>query len=205
MGFTLCQQHNGTQAIIKCGLKSFTPTQQRYATIELECLTIIWAIQKCEFFLKGLPTFTVATDHRPLVGTFSKNLAELTNPRLLRLREKVSGYCFKMTYVPGKTRNIADALSRAPIFPGSDKLDIRIDTALAYLVATKDPALNMVHESINHDYQQCITDIIEDTVTSGLSQQLKSIKGDNSVRSFPLHVEHLMGCLLYTSPSPRDS
>ena len=69
MGFALCQQHNGTQAI-KCGSKSFPPTQQQYATIELECLAIIWAIQKCEFFLKGLPTFTVATD-RPLVGTFN--------------------------------------------------------------------------------------------------------------------------------------
>ena len=95
---------------------------------------------------------------------------------LLRLREKVSGYCFKGTYVPGKTHNIADALSRAPIFPGTDELDIQIDTALAYLAATKDPALNIVHESIDQDYQQCITDIIEDTV-----------------------------CLLYTSPSPRDS
>ena len=54
MGFALCQQHNGTQAIIKCGSKSFTPTQQWYATIELECLAILWAIQKCEFFLKGI-------------------------------------------------------------------------------------------------------------------------------------------------------
>ena len=54
------------QAIITCGSKSFTPTQQRYATIELECLAIIWAIQKCEFNLKGLPDFTVATDHRPI-------------------------------------------------------------------------------------------------------------------------------------------
>ena len=89
--------------------------------------------------------------------------------RLLRLLEKVSDYCFKVTYVPGKTHNIADALSRAPIFPGTDELDIQIDTALAYLVATKDPALNIVHESIDQDYQQCITDIIEDTVTSRLS------------------------------------
>ena len=95
-----------------------------------------------------------------MVGTFSKNLADLTNPRLLRLREKVSGYCFKVTYVQGKTHNIADALSRAPISPGTDKLDIQIDTALAYLVATKDPALNIVHESIDQNYQQCITDIL---------------------------------------------
>ena len=121
MGFALCQEVNGNKAIITCGSKSFTPAQQWYATIELECLAIIWAIQKCEFYLKGLPDFTVATDHRRLVGTFSKGISDLTNPRL---REKVSGYQFTVTYVPGKAHNIADAFSRAPIFPGNDDMDI---------------------------------------------------------------------------------
>ena len=37
MGFALCQEVNGAKAIITCGSKSFTPAQQRYATIELEC------------------------------------------------------------------------------------------------------------------------------------------------------------------------
>ena len=41
MGFALCQEVNGAKAIITCGSKSFTPAQQRYATIELECLAII--------------------------------------------------------------------------------------------------------------------------------------------------------------------
>ena len=147
MGFALCQKENDNYVLITCGSKSFTPTQQRYATIELECLAIIWAIQKCEFFLKGLPTFTVATDHRPLVGTFSKNLAELSNPRLQRLREKVCAYSFDVTYVPGKSHSIADALSRAPIFPGSDDLDIQVDTALAHLTTARDPALSIVYEA----------------------------------------------------------
>ena len=57
-------------------------------------LAIIWAVQKCEFYLKGLPDFVVATDHRPLVRTFSKGISELINPRLQHLREKVSGYQF---------------------------------------------------------------------------------------------------------------
>ena len=124
MGFALCQEINGNSAMIMCGSKSFTPAQQRYATIELECLAIIWAIQKCEFYLKGLPNFIVATNHSPLVGTFNKGISELTNPRLQRLREKVAGYQFTVKYVPGKTHNIADALSRAPIFPESKYLDI---------------------------------------------------------------------------------
>ena len=108
----------------------------------------------------------MATDHRPLVGTFNKGISELTNPRLQKLREKVAGYQFTVTYVPGKTNNIADALSRAPIFPGSDDMDIQIDTALAHLVTTSDPALIVIYERIDQDYTQCIKDIHEGTTTS---------------------------------------
>ena len=41
--------------VVRCGSKGLTPTQQRYSTIKLECLAIIWAIQKCSFFLRASP------------------------------------------------------------------------------------------------------------------------------------------------------
>ena len=145
-------------------------------------MAIIWAIQKCDFYLKGLPNFPVATDHRPLVGTFKKGISGLTNPRLQRLREKVAGYQFTVKYVPGRTHNIADALSRAPIFPGSEDLDIKVDTALAHLVTTSDPALKTIYESINSDYLECIQDSHNETKISQPAQQLKSNKGKISIR-----------------------
>ena len=52
--------------MVNCGSKGLTPTQQRYSTIELECMAIVWAILKCSFYLRGLPRFTVYTDHKPL-------------------------------------------------------------------------------------------------------------------------------------------
>ena len=83
LGFALCQfDENNNPLIVTCGSKSLTPTQKRYAIIELECLAIIWAIQKCSFYLKGLPTFSVLTDHRPLEGIFKKGIEEMVNPRL---------------------------------------------------------------------------------------------------------------------------
>ena len=78
--------------IVHCGSKGLTPTQQRYSTIELECLAIVWAILKCSFYLPGLPIFTVYTDHRPLHGVFQKDVFALASPRLQRLREKVAMY-----------------------------------------------------------------------------------------------------------------
>ena len=61
-------------ALVQCGSSSLTSAQGNYATIELECLAIQYALYKSEFYLRGLPNFAVWTDHRPLVGIFNKAL-----------------------------------------------------------------------------------------------------------------------------------
>ena len=119
--------------IVRCGSKGLTPTQQRYSTIELECLAIVWAIQKCAFFLRGLPSFLVLTDHRPLEGIFMKDLFDLPSPRLQRMCKKVSMYNFKVQWTPGKTHLIADALSRAPLFSPEDLPGLEIDLSLIHI------------------------------------------------------------------------
>ena len=61
-------------------------------------------------------------------------------------------------------------------------MDIQIDTALAHLVTTSDPALKVIYECIDQDYTQCIKDIHEGTNVSHLIQQLKNIKNEISIR-----------------------
>ena len=101
LGYAVCQPcSDGSISIITCGSKALTPTQQHYATVELECVGILWAIRKCEFYLKGLPILTVMTDHKPLEGVFKKHLFVLPNARLMRMREKLSGYNFHVKWVP---------------------------------------------------------------------------------------------------------
>ena len=52
LGYALVQKsRKGELSLIQCGSRSLTPTQQRYATIELECLAIVWAKQKCDYYL----------------------------------------------------------------------------------------------------------------------------------------------------------
>ena len=89
--------------IVHCGSKGLTSIKQRYSTIELECLAIVWAIQKCSFYLRGLPLFRVYTDHWPLEGVFQKDIFDLANPCLQRWREKVAMFSFQTCWVPGKT------------------------------------------------------------------------------------------------------
>ena len=111
---------------MQCGSSSLTSAQGNYTTIELECLAIQYALSKSEFYLRGLPTFAVWTDHRPLVGIFNKALHTLNNQRLIRIREKLLDFSFTVSWVPGKTHYIADALSRYPVF-GPHEMELPID------------------------------------------------------------------------------
>ena len=117
-------------------------TQLNYVVIELECLAIVWAIQKCSHFLTGHSGFSVITDHRPLVGVFEKCLHDLHNQRLVRFRERVTDFSFVVSWQAGKDHVIADALSRAPVFPPEDDLSQAAISHFCYRVA-KDSKLQL--------------------------------------------------------------
>ena len=63
-----------------------------------------------------------------LLQTIAHSWASLLNllmncVSLLRFREKLLDYVFKIRWCPGKDHLVADAMSRAPVFPGSDDPD----------------------------------------------------------------------------------
>ena len=116
LGYALCQispdDPKGRLNLIRCGSRSVSDTESRYAPIELECLAIEWAIRKCKLFLLG-SKFEVHTDHRPLVSIFKNRTTE--NLRLQRIMSKIENYHFDVQYVKGNEHFIADALSRYPV------------------------------------------------------------------------------------------
>ena len=147
MGYALVQywpDNKDVMNLIQCGSASFTPTQQNYATIELEALAIKW-------------------DHKPLVGIFAKDLQDLTNQRLINFREKLVDYNFQVVWDAGKNHLIADALSRAPTSEGDEAVvammegDDGVFVDLCYKV-TEDPALKSLCETAKCDkvYQRLI-------------------------------------------------
>ena len=131
MGYTLMQVDPKTQErfLVICGSKALTETQKRYATVELECLAILVAVRRCDFYLRGMASFEVITYHRSLVGIFKNDIFKLDNARI---REKLIPYNFKVTWIEGKQIAIADALSRAPVFPAEEEEVIYYDTAVTY-------------------------------------------------------------------------
>ena len=117
-----------------------TSPETRYAVCELEGLAILYGIVKCRHYLLGMDHFTVVTDHKALQGVFAKDLSDIENARLRRYRERLTGYNFDLSWREGKTNHIADALSRAPVFPpdeteteGLAPLCIRYATILSNL------------------------------------------------------------------------
>ena len=116
MGYVLLQRQSDKWRLIQCGSRFVSDTESRYAVIELELSAVKWAMEKCHLFLKGLPKFTLVVDHQPLVTILDKQtLDAVENPKLPRLKERISGYVFKTVWRKGKDHAIPDALSRAPV------------------------------------------------------------------------------------------
>ena len=90
--------------------KKLLPREERYSTIEKECLAIKLAIQAFRVYLLGRH-FTVQTDHRAL--TWLDRVKE-NNGRLTRWSLALQPFQFTVEHRPGTQNGNADGLSRLP-------------------------------------------------------------------------------------------
>ena len=89
--------------------RKFLPREERYSTIEKECLAIKLAAQAFRVYLLGRP-FEIQTDHRSLVWL---DRLKDSNSRLTRWSLALQPFQFTVTHRSGKANGNADALSRA--------------------------------------------------------------------------------------------
>ena len=88
--------------------RKLLPREERYATVEKECLAIRLGVQAFRIYLLGRP-FTIQTDHHAL--EWLDRLKD-NNSRLTRWSLALQPYQFTVQYRSGKANNNADALSR---------------------------------------------------------------------------------------------
>ena len=132
VGFWLCQKfcdcEGGPQPkpgccpqgwqTIYCGSRFCTPAESKYHPIEGEAMAAAYGLEKCKFFVLGLPDLILCLDHAPLLATFgSQDLADIPNPRLLNFKIKSLRFRFKVCHIPGKKHVTADTLSRRSDHP----------------------------------------------------------------------------------------
>ena len=112
VGAVLSQRDdNGADHPIAYFSRKLLPREERYSTVEKECLAIKLGVHAFRVYLIGRH-FTVQTDHHAL--TWLDRLKE-NNPRLTRWSLSLQPYDFEVTYRPGKANGNADALSRAVV------------------------------------------------------------------------------------------
>ena len=93
--------------------------EKNYWPIEGEAAAIVKGLRDTKYYTLGCQHLYVATDHKPLIGIFGdKNLVDIDNKRLAKLKEKTMWWRFKVIYNPGKSQEAADAMSRIkhPLF-----------------------------------------------------------------------------------------
>ena len=87
--------------------------EKAWSAVELEALAIVHSVAKFRSFLLGRP-FQLYTDQRALSFLFSNSpKSACKNNKLIRWRQQLSEYQYRISYKPGKENSSADAFSRA--------------------------------------------------------------------------------------------
>lgn len=68
LGAILLQSVGDTWQPVAYTSRTMTDTEQRYAQIEKETLGLVYGCEKFHCYVYGLPTFTMETDHKPLIS-----------------------------------------------------------------------------------------------------------------------------------------
>lgn len=97
----------GDEQPILCLSRKLLPREVVYVTVEKECLTIVWALQKLQLYLYGRQ-FTVVTDHNLLIWL---HRVAVDNGKLLRWSLALQQYEFTIQHKRG-SQYTNDGLSR---------------------------------------------------------------------------------------------
>ena len=102
--------------------------QSRYSSIEGKCMTLFWAINKCDYYIYSCDKLFVGTDHRPLLAFFRKDdpkpLDHISNKRLRRYVAEIGELRFTIFHFEGAKNYLADRGSGLPSgSAGNDKGD----------------------------------------------------------------------------------
>lgn len=96
------------------GSRTLSKTEQNYAQIEKECLSIVYACEHFDKYILGKSDLTVYTDHKPLEIIMRKPLLAAPK-RLQRMLLRLQRYSPTVKYRKGPEMFISDMLSRAAL------------------------------------------------------------------------------------------
>jgi hypothetical protein len=108
LGAVLLQTIDGVRYPIAYTSRKLLPREKNYATIEKECLAIVWAMVKLQNYLYG-QHFFLEVDHEPLKYLSQSNYS---NGRIMRWALAIQPFRFTVKFIRGKDNVGADFMSR---------------------------------------------------------------------------------------------
>jgi len=105
------------QQTIAYASRALTYVESRYSQTEREALTIIWACEHFDIFIRGAKNVNVITDHKLLERIWQKANIPL---RIERWGLRLQPYKLAIKYQPGRD-NPADYMSHLPVAMGSKR------------------------------------------------------------------------------------
>ncbi|XP_062604323.1 uncharacterized protein K02A2.6-like [Saccostrea cucullata] len=151
---------DGSERPVAFASRTLNSSERNYAQVEKEALSIIFGVKKFHKYLYGR-TFTLITDHKPLVTIFGpKNgVPTLAAAIMQRWALILSGYQYQIQYRASQEHGNCDSLSRPPIsdnqaqedyedvyFSELDDVELLISNTDIAKATKMDPVLSKVHE-----------------------------------------------------------
>ena len=102
------QDYDGQLLPVVYASRKLMPRETVYATVEKECLAVVFAVQKFKNYLYGRK-FILQTDHQPLIVM---NHGKVANDRIMRWSMLLQPYNMRLEYIKGSSNVVADYLSR---------------------------------------------------------------------------------------------
>jgi len=134
VGAVLMQEDDaGNRYAVAYRSRALDEAKQHWPTHERELFAIVDSVLDWHYYIDGAGSFTVETDHKPLLHVFQQRDLSAKQVRWL---EKLSRYNLRLVYKPGTTQVISDWLSR-PDSPGilRPAVDIQINNIEADCVS----------------------------------------------------------------------
>lgn len=103
----------GSEKPIAFASRTLTKAEKGYSQLDKEGLAVVFAVKCFHQYLYG-HSFTVFTDHKPLMSLFSehKSVPSMASARIQKWALSLSAYQYRIVYRAGKENANADALSR---------------------------------------------------------------------------------------------
>ena len=175
------------------GSRFTTPAESRYAPVEGEALAVAYALHQTRYYILGNPNLIVTTDHKPLSRILNdRSLTDITNRRLLNLKEKTLPYTFTIEHISGAKNKGPDAVSRYPSQTASheddnlaDDIGVQTEAANTLYAASNIVSWDMVKEATCRD--ETLTHLKE-LLKSGMPE-IRDVRQD--VRPYHRYASHI--------------